>query len=1015
MKRTPFIGLGALLVLVVGVGLAFASDASPTEEPENSPFFEATLQEAVSELDGRVHSPAASLSQPAGLQAAVYYTQSPNLWPECAPGYTQDLVNWPTCHYTTDPNAEQCETSWPTMDYTWDSTVWPDVCDPTGAGITEDPTKFWCDPTWTHDPQGGPQCEYPAYTRDAERWPWCQPRYTWDPAQWPDFCFSQPPFYTEDPAVWQECDPAEFTTDPYRWPVCHYTSDPGNLECAEKPYPTQDYTSSPFLWPECNPTYTSNPSELPCEDLEYTEDASQWPWCAEDPIPYTTDPSVWQMCHFTSDPDEWPDCKKEPLFPTKDYTLDVGLWPNCRDTTYTEDPDQWPWCDPAKYTTDVEGWPWCDPAWTWDANQWEECQPGYTNDPEEWSKCAEGLYTQQVATWPECQYYTADARIWPECYFTSDPSLWEECYVPWPTQDYTQNPSLWNYVCDPQYTTDPYYYPWCEYTFDANAWPDACTEEKPRGDLGDAPDSSNHSAGVSMTAYPAGGPPGTVAHFPTVFDPATGLPQGPKHWYPRADAWLGPGVTAEYDADVLPDEDGVTNIHPATDTPDQDGQDDGLLYPVSLPHCTRTIISYTVTVAPGAPYNERYVNVWFDWDRDGSWDDAPTCPGGTLAPEWAVQNQVVTMGPGTYVLQTPYFLPYNPDADKPMWMRISIADQPAPTVAGANLPADGQGPKEGYQYGETEDYYFPQEQEPDYDIYIKDSGSDDGSVPSSSPYWISPDIWVRNDGDCTKSVHQNPNPGSTTTVCVRVRNRMATTVTKIQVNVYWASAGLNLLWPGSWNGIGSFNIPSLAGGAEEVKSVTWNVPFITGHFCLLARADAKEDPLPTGPDTIVPVDYVQNNNNIAQKNAHIVAYPEITVCGFYTTTVYTETVFFDAIGDPSGATAVDIEFSSSDFPLGDGAMIVDPGSLWGRWTSLTHFNPVGIGLIPTAFPATMTGIVMGPHETARMTLIIAAQIDEKFTISVKENIGGSDVGGIDYVRNLPRCVYLPIITKEWLP
>ncbi|RME51544.1 MAG: hypothetical protein D6790_19825, partial [Caldilineae bacterium] len=41
-------------------------------------------------------------------------------------------------------------------------------------------------------------------------------------------------------------------------------------------------------------------------------------------------------------------------------------------------------------------------------------------------------------------------------------------------------------------------------------------------DLGDAPDSSNHS-GLKMHAYP-----GVEAQFPTVFDPATGLEQGPK-------------------------------------------------------------------------------------------------------------------------------------------------------------------------------------------------------------------------------------------------------------------------------------------------------------------------------------------------------------------------------------------------------------------------------------------------------------------------------------------------------
>ncbi len=45
-------------------------------------------------------------------------------------------------------------------------------------------------------------------------------------------------------------------------------------------------------------------------------------------------------------------------------------------------------------------------------------------------------------------------------------------------------------------------------------------------DLGDAPDSTNH-AGVAMAAYA-----GVQARYPTVFDPATGLPQGPRHRLP---------------------------------------------------------------------------------------------------------------------------------------------------------------------------------------------------------------------------------------------------------------------------------------------------------------------------------------------------------------------------------------------------------------------------------------------------------------------------------------------------
>ena len=61
-------------------------------------------------------------------------------------------------------------------------------------------------------------------------------------------------------------------------------------------------------------------------------------------------------------------------------------------------------------------------------------------------------------------------------------------------------------------------------------------------DLGDAPDSSNHS-GAGMLAYPA-----VPARYPTVFDPAAGTPQGPSHSKPTP-FHLGQRVSLEVEAD----------------------------------------------------------------------------------------------------------------------------------------------------------------------------------------------------------------------------------------------------------------------------------------------------------------------------------------------------------------------------------------------------------------------------------------------------------------------------------
>ncbi|MCK6484228.1 MAG: GEVED domain-containing protein [Phycisphaerae bacterium] len=225
-----------------------------------------------------------------------------------------------------------------------------------------------------------------------------------------------------------------------------------------------------------------------------------------------------------------------------------------------------------------------------------------------------------------------------------------------------------------------------------------------QADLGDAPDSSN-SFGMLMTAYPMGGPAGIIADYPTVYA-AGSPPHGPIHWQPEAWAYLGVDATFENEADIGPDEDPSNNIVPPMDWPDMDLSDDGVIVPLNLPHCIATTFNYTVTVTPAGPGTMLFVNVWFDWDRDGDWDDTMTCPDGTIAPEWAVQNQLLALPPGTHVVTTPPFIPWHPPtADMPpIWMRITLAEQPYNPIPAQGY--GGAGPPQGYDFGETEDYYF---------------------------------------------------------------------------------------------------------------------------------------------------------------------------------------------------------------------------------------------------------------------------------------------------------------------
>ena len=239
-------------------------------------------------------------------------------------------------------------------------------------------------------------------------------------------------------------------------------------------------------------------------------------------------------------------------------------------------------------------------------------------------------------------------------------------------------------------------------------WTRDTVPEEPMHDLGDAPDRSNSFPGSPMTAFPPGGPLGVPAAYPTVY--ALGSPpHGPIHWSPLAGAYLGDGVTLENEADIGPDQDGVNNLDPPADVPNRDGRDDGVHFPLNFSHCARNDFDYDVTIVLAQDY---YVNVWFDWNRDGDWNDLVTCVDptgvGNVVDEWAVQNQWIdgaALGAGLHTLTTPWFFAFNPagaNVNPRTWMRINISEQPWTATVNS---VGGAGPAAGYQYGETEDFF----------------------------------------------------------------------------------------------------------------------------------------------------------------------------------------------------------------------------------------------------------------------------------------------------------------------
>jgi plastocyanin len=240
--------------------------------------------------------------------------------------------------------------------------------------------------------------------------------------------------------------------------------------------------------------------------------------------------------------------------------------------------------------------------------------------------------------------------------------------------------------------------------------------QKLTNDLGDAPDSTNHP-GVAMLAYP-----GTPATFPTVFDPATGAPSGPKHTSPRP-FHLGPLVSLEGEADIGPDQDPLNNIEPAANDPDNDRFDDGVQPNLwTFNNCQTTVLPVRIFISPAAAawfqQQERpgYVNVWIDSNRDGDWADATACGGGpdgggVPAVEHIVIDapiNVVALGAGLHVVNVPTGrVPWPAQlADKPAWVRVTLSEQLSnKTLQAGNLQyGDGRGYQQPFRTGETEDY-----------------------------------------------------------------------------------------------------------------------------------------------------------------------------------------------------------------------------------------------------------------------------------------------------------------------
>jgi hypothetical protein len=216
--------------------------------------------------------------------------------------------------------------------------------------------------------------------------------------------------------------------------------------------------------------------------------------------------------------------------------------------------------------------------------------------------------------------------------------------------------------------------------------------------------------------------PGVPANYPTVFDPATGLPEGPRHSHSRP-FHLGPQVSREAEADNGPDADPLNNIVPPANDPDNDWFDDGSQF-TPLGHCVPADVDARVFIAPAAVNwfttqgQPAYLNVWIDSNRDGDWADGFTCQDAQGAAHEVVEHilidypiDVVALGAGLHNLANiaTSRIAWPPQlAQQPTWVRFTLSERASNKTLqfGAIKYGGGRGYPQPFVTGETEDHRY---------------------------------------------------------------------------------------------------------------------------------------------------------------------------------------------------------------------------------------------------------------------------------------------------------------------
>lgn len=177
------------------------------------------------------------------------------------------------------------------------------------------------------------------------------------------------------------------------------------------------------------------------------------------------------------------------------------------------------------------------------------------------------------------------------------------------------------------------------------------------------------------------------------------------------------------------------------------------------------------------------------------------------------------------------------------------------------------------------------------DIYLRDTVTDDGTVPATGLLCFSPDIIVRAQAEADPTAAFGEGSGTEASadlsddvvagtgyhVYTRVRNRGGVDATGVTVSVYWAPP-TTLVTPDLWNLIGTTAAFDVAANDSLVVSppVPWPATAVpgTGHYCFVAVASQASDLAPTMSGNYWTWDLfrslVSHHNNVAWRNFNVI-------------------------------------------------------------------------------------------------------------------------------------------------